>query len=431
VEVLRLTGGWQIFPELYDGLAGYLRQDMAIGWGNAMTLIKLGRLYARNAVRNLTLIPGTEDMRTVNFGPAPALVLGAGPSLDGVLDGLEDFFGTRVRDPADRSFRIICADTCISCLKDRGIRPDLTVILESQHWNLGDFTDARGWGIPAALDLSALPASARVLGGKVLLFMTPWTELRLFHRLEEACLLPLGLTPLGSVGLAAAELARRLGSGPVITAGMDFSFTLDHYHARSTPGHRARLASCGRFNSLIGVSAFRAGTFAAVSKTGLPVRSDPAMRNYRDLFEQEFGADPRIYDIAGPGLALGVKTLSPDEAFGILAGKGSAARKPGEKPRPGRTADPRRALAAFVERETVMLRRLRGILTGEAPPAPETLEKLLDCCDYLWAHFPECAGAGGRRPGLEDLSFLKRVRVEIDPFLKLWEMTLRELTNGE
>jgi hypothetical protein len=44
VEVLRLTGGWQLAPRLYEDLAAFLRRDMAISWGNAMTLIKLGRL---------------------------------------------------------------------------------------------------------------------------------------------------------------------------------------------------------------------------------------------------------------------------------------------------------------------------------------------------------------------------------------------------
>ncbi|MDR0399710.1 MAG: hypothetical protein LBH51_02045, partial [Treponema sp.] len=52
------------------------------------------------------------------------------------------------------------------------------------------------------------------------------------------------------------------------------------------------------------------------------------------------------------------------------------------------------------------------------------LETLLDECDYLWAHFPECAETGGRRPGAGDISFLRRVRFEIDPFLKLWDLAL-------
>jgi hypothetical protein len=53
---------------------------------------------------------------------------------------------------------------------------------------------------------------------------------------------------------------------------------------------------------------------------------------------------------------------------------------------------------------------LRGILTGEV--AAERLDLLVDECDYLWAHFPDCTG--GRRPAVSDISFLKRLRMEID-----------------
>jgi hypothetical protein len=435
VEVLRLTGGWQLFPELYESLADHLRRDLAASWGNAMTLIKLGRLYARNAVRNLALLPRAGDIAALDFGADPVLVLGAGPSLDGVLGELEKKFGPSLGDPQSRPFRILCADTCIPCIKERGIRPDLAVILESQHWNLGDFSGARGWGIPSALDLSCLPASTRVLGGKISLFMIPWTGLRFFTRLENEGLLPSRLSPLGSVGLTAAELAISAGSGPVIAGGLDFSFTLDSYHARSSPGHRTRLIRCCRFNSLINAAtAYRAGVFQTASKTGLSVLSDPVMRMYRDLFEQEFGASPRICDIAGPGLSLGVRTLSCEEACGILAQEIHWERRSGETvraKRPEGLGKNREALknrlAAFIEKEAAALLRLRDFLTGKVPPAPEELETLLDEADYLWAHFPECAGSGGRRPG--GVSFLKRVRTEIDPFLRLWEMTLRELTD--
>jgi len=45
------------------------------------------------------------------------------------------------------------------------------------------------------------------------------------------------------------------------------------------------------------------------------------------------------------------------------------------------------------------------------------LSVLIDECDYLWAHFPDYSG--GVKPKLSDLSFLKRVRTEIEPMLKL------------
>ncbi|AEF82298.1 conserved hypothetical protein [Leadbettera azotonutricia ZAS-9] len=423
VEMLRLSMGWQLFPEAYSGIAEDLRSDMATGWGNAMTLIKLGRLYARNAVRNLRLLPRLHDISSLDYGGSPVLVLGAGPSLDKVLDGVISFFGDKALQPESRPFRIICADTCIPCLKDRSIMPDLVAILESQHWNLRDFSGVSGWGASAALDLSSLPASARVLAGKAYIFMTPWTGLRLFNRLAEKSLLPTSMSPMGSVGLTAVELARLLSGGPIITGGIDFSFTMDSYHARSSPGHLYKLASLNRFASpLNAAAAFRQGCFPVQSKSGIPVRSDPAMRNYRELFEQEFSKDSGIFDIEGPGLALGVRTLTLDKAVRVLA-QGTYVPC-NDSPAPM----PKANLNAFIEQEKNLLLRLRDYLTG-TESGEDSFDGLLDECDYLWAHFPECAGTGGRRPPSSDLSFLKRVRAEIDPFIKLWDMTLREIEN--
>jgi hypothetical protein len=335
-----------------------------------------------------------------------------------------------------RPFKIICVDTCLPALRERNIVPDMAVILESQHWNLRDFIGSPGWDVPAAMDLSALPETGRILAGGLFLFMTPWTELRIFERLKAAGLLPASILPLGSVGLSAVELARRLSSGKILAAGIDFSFTLDSYHARSTPGHKDKLRRHNRFHSLLNATdAFGPAAFSAASKSGGQVRSNPAMRNYRSLFEQEFSADPRIFDIAGSGLPLGLKTLSPSEAFDTLGADGGAL-KSDSAPHSGEFAAKQAALGEtlrlFLQSEKDRLMLLRNILTGVA--AAEQLDALIGECDYLWAHFPDYAAAGGRRPAAQEIaggtpaaiSFLKRLRAEIDPALALLERVLKE-----
>jgi len=81
IDVVRFSGGWQLFPELYDSLCFALRREIATDWSNALTLAKLGRLYIRNALRNLSLLPRFPSCAALSFGDAPVLVLGAGPSL--------------------------------------------------------------------------------------------------------------------------------------------------------------------------------------------------------------------------------------------------------------------------------------------------------------------------------------------------------------
>jgi len=418
VEILRLTGGWQLFPEIYDSLCGSLRREIAVDWSNALTLAKMGRLYIRNALRNLPLVTRFPSASQLSFGEAPVLVLGAGPSLDETLDALKSKYANLLACPDNRPFKIICVDTCLGALKERNIIPDLAVILESQHWNIRDFLSCKGWNVNAAIDISSLPASASVLSGERFLFFTPWTRLKIFGRLKDTGLLPVEIPPLGSVGLTAVELARRFTGGKIICAGLDFSFTQDKYHARSTPGHISRLNLQNRFKRLFNPAAYNQYSIAAVSKSGLPVYTSPAMKNYRDLFEREFGGDSRIFDIEGTGLPLGVKTLSLDVAMDLLVKNyseiSSQRRRVAEAQREeGKEEE----LISFYRDERERLVELRALLTGEAAADNERLNVLIDECDYLWAHFPDYAG--GRRPELSDISFLKRLRIEIDPMLKL------------
>jgi hypothetical protein len=412
VEILRLTGGWQLFPELYDSICDSLRREIAVDWSNALTLAKMGRLYIRNALRNLPLVLKFPSVQDLSFGTASILVLGAGPSLDETLDALADKYADVLSFPEKRNFKIICVDTCLGALKERNIVPDLAVILESQHWNINDFLTCRGWKVNAAIDLSSLPASASILSGENFIFFTPWTQLKIFERLKITGLLPAIVPPLGSVGLTAVELSRRLTTGKVICAGLDFSFTQDKYHARSTPGHRSRLNLQSRFKRLFNPAAYNQYSTAAVSKSGLPVYTNPAMKNYRDLFEQEFGGDSRIFDIESIGLPLGIKTLSLEDALALLD---KEKLTPAQNVRVVRGKNSE--LDSFFKDEKNRLEELRGLLTGEAAADNERLSTLIEECDYLWAHFPDYAC--GRSPTVTDISFLKRVRAEIDPMLAL------------
>ena len=444
VEIIRLTGGWQLSPDLYDSLCDNLRREIATDWSNALTLTKLGRLFIRNALRNLTILPQFPSLAELSYGQKPVLVLGAGPSLDETLDTLGRCFFNAENTASSanivssakphcsansRLFKIICVDTCLGALKDRNIIPDLVVILESQHWNLRDFTGCRGWNVPAAADLSALPASVNILGNEGFLFMTPWTELKILNRLNEKKLLPAVIQPLGSVGLTAVEIARCLTKGNIICAGLDFSFTADMYHCRGAPGHRAKINTLNRFKGILNTAAYDTHSFAAVSKAGGSVFSSPVMRNYLNLFKREFGGDSRLFDIEGSGLFLGVKTLSLNEAMNMLMGNEESEIKNEKHLRDNKLVSSRgiycnkNELIGFYECELKRLYELRDMLTGEGKAERERLLVLIGECDYLWAHFPDYAG--GRVPDIADISFLNRLRAELDPMLKLVEQIIR------
>jgi hypothetical protein len=410
VEPLNLSGGYALFRDLYEEFISTLHRTFAIEWSNAITLTRLGRLYIRNLIRNLPAFETSPSISDIDFGSNPVLVAGAGPSLDNFLDAVN------TQNPPI----IIAVDTALAALQSRGITPALVIALEAQHWNLDDFVGWGGTDIPLAMDMSALNAHARFAGGMPYFFSTPWTELKIFSRLHAANLLPPVFPPLGSVGLCAVALALRTTRGPIIVCGLDFSFTIDNYHARGTPTSRAAQRRCTRFGGLYHTAAiFREGSLQTVSKSKTPVRTDPAMKHYRSLFEEEFSKIPRIFDIEGSGLSLGTRTLRINEALSILkqrALQNSPKQPKSNIPRGGSAAE-------FLENERKTLAELRGILTEGG--SIERLDTLIDEADYIWAHFPDCAGAGGQRPPCSDTIFLKRLRAELDSFIALIDTTIR------
>jgi hypothetical protein len=420
VKTLRLTGGWQLNTTFYDEAADILRRGIATEWSNAMTLTKLGRLYIRNAIRNLGLLAAGTGIETLDFGNSPVIVLGAGPSLDDFLDRLKC-------EPPPETCRILCVDTALRPLRDRNIKPDLVVALEAQHWNLRDFNGMGDWRIPVAMDMSGLPAVSGLLGGQTYPFWTRWTELSIFERLFTLGIMPAELPPLGSVSLSAVNLALMLGTGAIFTAGIDFSFTFDKYHCRGSPSHSESLRRHTRFGGLYPTAAaFRARQASAVYCGSAGLLSDPAMENYRDMFEAEFSGRGRVFAVAGGGLPLGVPALSFDEMMREIR------NHPPPVPAPfsaaSRRDNPRvsgksraHLIQTFINEEQRTLYELLGILKGGTKARAGRLDSLLDSASYLWAHFPDCAGAGGARPSSGDIIFLKRVRAEIEPFIKTWQ----------
>ena len=119
VEQVRLNGGWQLFPQLYNDIETAIRHEIAQQWGNAMTLIRLGRLYAKNLILNLSNFNFSDtviDSASIDFGISPVLVLGAGPSLDPLLDELFLLWDGKIPDPPKRCFKIVCVDSCLPAL---------------------------------------------------------------------------------------------------------------------------------------------------------------------------------------------------------------------------------------------------------------------------------------------------------------------------
>jgi hypothetical protein len=448
-----LSAATALHAPCYLNIEDTLRREITLEWENAATLMKLGRRYALNFLRNLRLLDTVPSVETYSdlaesykgrkswqltlptprpspawiatwsfaeqssrrkstkriYDPlyggsapgtpslglpsncrkaaiAPIHVLGAGPSLDRFF---ADYHGGS----------IVCVDTALPALRSHGLRAGLAVALEAQHWNLRDFVGCSGTVAALAMDMSALPATLDCINGKVYLFFTPWTPLCIFDRLRKANLLPLEMPPLGNVGITAYSLTRRLfPAAEVIPHGLDFAFTIDQYHCRDSPGHIDTLRKLDRFHSPFPAAALRSAAFNVINERGEPVRQDPVMRRYKELFQT-------LQHQNIPAGDTGVE-------FCHRQNSGRDCRVAAIPPHTHQ-----KTAVTFAREIHAELTRIRRILTGEEKASGEYLQTLLNNNDFLFAHYPDYAGTGNRA-NIEDLSFLKRIRAETDAFIK-------------
>jgi hypothetical protein len=265
----------------------------------------------------------------------------------------------------------------------------------------------KGGPFLAALALTARSAGARQCRADVGFFATPYTEARFLERLQGK--LP-QVPPLGSVGLTAVHLALQCRAGPevpVFVAGLDFSFDAGATHCKGSPSvRRQHFTSCRLHPAGDVGAAFAPGATLAEDKNGRQVYSTVALKGYCESFKAAFSGTPALYDAGQGGLDLGIERrgiVGIKEERGVEE-TGEAWLRPG-----GRLPPP-------LTNEIEALQELRAILTGKCTAAEERVYDLLREHEYLFLHFPD--GWDLTPEKARDRAFLKRVRSEIDSFLK-------------
>ena len=371
VEV-RLSGGRIICPDAYDSALRDIDAELGRYWRNRMTMVRMGRLWARNVVRNLAVLPSA-GIRAPQIWTDPVAVCGAGPSLDSTCAWL-----TSER----KRLRILACDTAVGPLIARGIVPDAVVCLEAQVYNLQDFLPAGRIEIPLFTDLSSHPSSLHAVRGPKILTLTRFEELGFLDRLEALPLPFIHVPPLGSVGVLAVHLARRLTTGPVFLAGLDFSFPPGSTHAKGAP---TILSETARENRLYKAHGQWNASWP-LKRPGRGGGTGPLFSAYAALLADEIRGDPRIYDVRAEGLPLGRSRCSLDEASRALDNASQEPTALGPLPL-GAVLPPERIAAlaaAFLDGEAVRLEELLGALRGTGDLAARVAE-----CDWIYSWFPD------------------------------------------
>ncbi|MCR5723959.1 MAG: DUF115 domain-containing protein [Treponema sp.] len=412
--LVELSGGAFLHAELYSEVHRTAQNTIATWWKNRLTLVRFGRLYARNLFKNLShsehTLPFSSLVRNIQ---QPILVCGAGESAEETLKAL---------NPQTRSsLYLIAVDAALPVVLSHGYSPDAVVAVESQLAIEKAYIGAAHTAPLLLCDAVSRPAVTvhTAPDGKVSYFLSAYTDARYLSVLRKKGLLPPEVPPLGSVGLTATYLALALRATQavlVFVTGLDFSYSAGKTHVRGAPAEKARLSSCTRLTTAANyAAAFKADARAVPGKSGI-VFTDTALSGYATQFCAYFAGTPNLFDAGTSGIPLNLPQVESRQLCEFLS---NLPKNKAVLSAPEAGSDAKERIHSYLKEETQALTRLKTLLIeGEkARDANMTVQEeialILKDRDYLYLHFPdgyEC------RPA--DISFLKRVRSEIDFFLK-------------
>ena len=191
---------------------------------NAEARRKHGTRYLLNTLANVRSLATEGDVASLAgaFAGVPAIVVGAGPSLDHEL--------CQLRSVQDNAI-IMCVDTALRPLLSAGIEPHFVVALDP-----GEANARHLWDLPPCDDTflvteaSMTPVALDHFRKRTFLFSVsdhqPWPWLAANGQSRGK------LRAWGSVLTSTFDLALRLGCDPVVFVGSDLAFTGNQPYAR-------------------------------------------------------------------------------------------------------------------------------------------------------------------------------------------------------
>ena len=205
------------------------------------TQYKFKSLYLKNFKKNLSKVissPGIKNFAGKYTG-LPAVIVGAGPSLDDQLELLKEI---------QEKIFVIAVDTSASVLIRAGIRPDFIVTVDPQDHTNRHFERIWNCGVPLLFTPVSACEVVEKYQGPLIVFMQKAHSLtgRFDNMLSDKGFSSEG----GSVSCIAFDLMVQLGFNPIVMAGMDYSYpNFKAYSANSFESEQLRFVT-HRYNTL-------------------------------------------------------------------------------------------------------------------------------------------------------------------------------------
>jgi hypothetical protein len=218
-RIVRYPRLHQLYCDMYDPVEQRLHDGLNSLLNDASTIGRFAALWLNNFIRNIRQ-PGLIHPVSALFGrwSGTAVLLGAGPSLNNVLDDLKS---------ERNGLYLVATDAALKPLMRCGIRPDLVISMDPQptlHYHVSGLPKDEVSSIPAVLSLIGSPQVFSLFREKYL-YSTRHPISQLFGTGDDELF---NYTAVSSLGF---RVAVEMGFDSIILAGLDFAFTGMHTYA--------------------------------------------------------------------------------------------------------------------------------------------------------------------------------------------------------
>ncbi len=256
---------------------------------------------------------------------------------------------------------------------------------------------------------------------KKIFFLSKFSDCKYIKNLEDKKIVLSIIEPMGSVGLAAVYIALKIRKDEnvkIFTLGLDFAFSAGKTHAKGTQSSLNLFFQQNRFNPPQNYNAcFSNESISFLGKDKKISYTNEALKNYAIQFKNIFSKEKNIFDLSTFGFDIGLPIKTDFSEF--LNENGSNIETE-ELFAESKNSSPEKKIKTFFQNEILALEKAKSLLAnGEKSEyreknisLEEQLKSLLENRDYLYIHFPD-----GQKFKTE-ISFLKRIRAEINFFLK-------------
>ncbi|MCH8157325.1 MAG: DUF115 domain-containing protein [Nitrospinae bacterium] len=204
-----------------------MNEDGHIKEVKAATLLRFNDLWRQNFQANRNAIqknPGVVALAR-KFEGIPAIVVGAGPSLDKNINLLG-----RARDHA----LILASDAALKPLLSQGVTPSMVVCLDPQEEITKFFQGVSHRGMTLIAPSIVHPRVLDLWEGNVIFFHKHAPDIPPLEEIANQLTHIGRLTPGGSVLSIAYDLAFKSGANPIIFTGQDLSYPKKKTHSRDS-----------------------------------------------------------------------------------------------------------------------------------------------------------------------------------------------------